>query len=119
MSWDAREYTTTFETERAERQSEREALIEELDARMENFRAERCSYATALRGGDEYAAEVREALAAEAQESRLVAVASIAKILDGWRAAVTPAGNATPRVAAIGNGLFVRVGNGSRKRRAA
>ena len=115
MSWDARDYDgITYESERAERDEQRAMALEEREARMENFRAERCSYMSALRGGDEYAAEVREALEIETQESQLVASALIGQTLERWRAAVTPA----PCLAAIGNGLFVRVGTG-RKRRAA
>jgi hypothetical protein len=116
MSWDARDYDgITFASEARERDEERETLRDEQDARMENFRAERCSYMAALRGGDEYAAEIRESLALEAQERRLVATTLIAKTFEDWRRAVTPA----TRVAAIGNGLFVRVGTGRKNRRAA
>jgi hypothetical protein len=55
-------------------------------------------------------AEAERAVAAAEQIAEPVRTA-----LDGWlrRQPVTP------RVAAIGNGLFVRVGDGKRKRRAA
>jgi hypothetical protein len=101
---------TQTQIEAADR-DQRDRAQETLDARMEMFNAGRVSYGAAVAGGDEYTLELREsAVVAE------LVVEPVAIAVNGWlnaqRAAVAP------RYAAIGNGIFVRVGTG-KKRRAA
>ncbi len=76
------------------------------EAREEAKAAERAAEALECAEADE--AEEREALTA------WKAAHPIEEVLNDWRRAVTQ-----PRYAQIANGLFVRVGDGKRKRRAA
>lgn len=91
---------------RAQRERSAEALAE----RMAAFDAGLCSLAAAHAGGAEYERD-RAETALELREANPVHAA-----LNGWIAGQRIA---TPRYAAIGNGLFVRVGDGRKKRRAA
>jgi hypothetical protein len=92
----------------------RETSETERDARMEACDAGRVSYRAAIRGGDEYATELRESaqLAARVEASRIAPV--MARTIYSWERAVTR----PSAIACIGNGLFVRVGNGQNRRRA-
>jgi hypothetical protein len=108
MSWDPRDYDgVTYESERRERDELRELLAREAEeetAREMAFRdTPHCESAC-------YETMIHTAACSAAAQPVTVAIG-------GWLAAVAPRMTA-PRYAAIGNGLFVRVGTG-RKRRAA
>ncbi len=104
MSWsDSDYYGDSYARDESEYHARMQAIE---DARKEAKAAELAAEALECAEADEE--QEREALTA------WKAAHPIEEVLNGWRMAVT-----TPRYAAIGNGLFVRTGDGKRKRRAA
>lgn len=101
------------------------------DERMDAANAGLCSFAAAEAGGAVYTRDLAETAAAARAERFAELASPIAAVLDGWLAAFAPQAAppritpprvmplpVMPRYAEIGNGLFVRVGTG-KKRRAA
>lgn len=115
MSWNPNDYPKTYDEHAA---IERAAAIAEDDAAFEAFESRR---ALDQAGVDRLMAFAAAApLAAPASTP-----APIADAINGWLTAQAIAGRhrapaaPAPRYAEIGNGIFVRVGNGKKNRRAA
>lgn len=103
----------------AEDRAQREEWTEEFERRMEAFDAGLCTLGAAHEGGARYGRELAETALELREEPRAIASREnpVHAALNGWLAGQRIA--AAPRFAAIGNGLFVRVGDGRKKKRKA
>lgn len=98
--------------------NEREA-DEAFGERMAAFDRGLCSLASVHAGGAVYERDLAET-AMELREARQQIAAPVAIALNSWLSSQTFARRTPPPAyAAIGNGLFVRMGNGKKRRRAA